>query len=110
MRKLKIDELPQLLNVIKGDLNLIGFRPGLVNQDKLNHARNKNGIFNYMPGITGLAQVTGYDMSNPEALSKIEKYYYENKSLKIDFQILICTFTGVFQLKLKRLTDNCIDV
>ena len=110
LRKLKIDELPQLLNVIKGDLNLIGFRPGLVNQDKLNHARNKSGIFNYMPGITGLAQVTGYDMSNPEILSKIEKYYYENKSLKIDFQILICTFTGVFQLKLKRLTDNCIDV
>ena len=110
LRKLKIDELPQLLNVIKGDLNLIGFRPGLVNQDKLNHARNKSGIFNYMPGITGLAQVTGYDMSNPEALSKIEKYYYENKSLKIDFQILICTFTGAFQLKLKQLTDNCIDV
>ena len=110
LRKLKIDELPQLLNVIKGDLNLIGFRPGLVNQDKLNHARDKSGIFNYMPGITGLAQVTGYDMSNPEILSKIEKYYYENKSLKIDFQILICTFTGAFRLKLNQLVDNFIDV
>ena len=110
LRKSKIDELPQLLNVIKGDLNLVGFRPGLVNQVKLNHARNKNGIFKHMPGITGLAQVTGYDMSNPEMLSIIEKYYYENKSAKLDFQILICTFTGAFRSKLSQLVDNLIDV
>ena len=110
LRKLKIDELPQLLNVIKGDLNLIGFRPGLVNQDKLNQARAKNGIFNYMPGITGLAQVTGYDMSNPEMLAKIEKYYYKNKSPILDFQILVCTFTGAFRLKLSQLVDNSLDV
>ena len=110
LRKLKIDELPQLLNVVKGDLNLIGFRPGLINQDKLNDARAKNGVFNYMPGITGLAQVTGYDMSNPEMLGKIEKYYYRNKSAKLDFQILVCTFTGAFRLKLSQLVDNSIDV
>ena len=110
LRKLKIDELPQLLNVVKGDLNLIGFRPGLINQDKLNHARAKNGVFNYMPGITGLAQVTGYDMSNPEMLGKIEKYYYKNKSAKLDFQILVCTFTGAFRLKLSQLVDNSLDV
>ena len=42
--------------------------------------------------------------------SKIEKYYYKNKSAKLDFQILICTFTGAFQLKLKQLSDNCVDV
>ena len=110
LRKLKIDELPQLLNVVKGDLNLIGFRPGLINQDKLNHARVKNGVFNYMPGITGLAQVTGYDMSNPEMLGKIEKYYYKNKSPILDFQILVCTFTGAFRLKLSQLVDNSLDV
>ena len=63
-----------------------------------------------MPGITGLAQVTGYDMSNPEMLSIIEKYYYENKSAKLDFQILICTFTGAFRSKLSQLVDNLIDV
>ena len=110
LRRLKIDELPQLLNVIKGDINLIGFRPGLVNQDQLNEARNRNGIFNYMPGITGLAQVTGYDMSNPEMLSKIEKYYYINKSTKLDLQILICTLTGIFRIKLKQLVIKFVDV
>ena len=110
LRKLKIDELPQILNVIKGDINLIGFRPGLVNQDQLNEARDRNGIFNYMPGITGLAQVTGYDMSNPEMLSKIEKYYYINKSTKLDLQILVCTLTGIFRIKLKKLVTNLIDV
>ena len=110
LRKLKIDELPQVLNVIKGNLNLVGFRPGLVNQKELNDARKENDIFNHMPGITGLAQVTGYDMSNPEMLGKIEKYYYANKSLKLDFQILLCTLTGVFRIKLRQLVNNSIDV
>ena len=63
-----------------------------------------------MPGITGLAQVTGYDMSNPEMLSKIEKYYYINKSTKLDLQILVCTLTGIFRIKLKQLVIKFIDV
>ena len=110
LRRFSLDEIPQFLNVLKGNLNLVGFRPGLVNQKELNDARKKNGIFNHMPGITGLAQVTGYDMSNPEMLGKIEKYYYANKSLKLDFQILLCTLTGVFRIKLRQLVNNSIDV
>ena len=110
LRKLKIDEIPQLFNVIKGELNLIGFRPGLENQDQLNLERNREGVFNHMPGITGLAQVTGFDMSNPEKLSKIDKIYYDKKSVKLDFQILICTLSGLFRKKLMLLVKDLGDV
>lgn len=91
-RKLKLDEFPQLINVIKGELNLIGPRPGLENQLELKECRMKRNIFETTPGITGLAQVTGYDMSDPEKLSRIDKYYIENQSLKINFQIFLATF------------------
>ena len=110
IRKFKIDELPQLLNVIKGDLNLIGFRPGLINQDELNSSREKYGIFNNKPGITGLAQVTGFNMSEPDNLSKVDKIYYDRKSFVIDFQILVCTFTGFFRSKLLHLANKLDDV
>ena len=91
-RKLKLDEFPQLINVIRGELNLIGPRPGLKNQLKLKECRMKRNIFATTPGITGLAQVTGYDMSDPEKLSRIDQYYIENRCLKMDFQIFLATF------------------
>lgn len=92
VRKLKLDEFPQLINVIKGELNLIGPRPGLENQLELKQCRMKRNIFATTPGITGLAQVTGYDMSDPEKLSRIDEYYIKNQCLKINFQILLATF------------------
>ena len=91
-RKLKLDEFPQLINVIKGELNLIGPRPGLENQLELKECRLKRNIFDATPGITGLAQVTGYDMSDPEKLSRIDEYYIENQCLEIDYQIFLATF------------------
>ena len=91
-RKLKLDEFPQLINVIKGELNLIGPRPGLENQLELKECRLKRDIFDTTPGITGLAQVTGYDMSDPEKLAKIDKMYIQKQTLYIDFLILISTF------------------
>ena len=92
LRKLKIDELPQVINFIKGDLNLIGPRPGLPSQAELMKFRLANGIFDITPGITGLAQVLGYDMSNPEKLAKIDKLYINNRNSKLDLIIFFATF------------------
>ena len=98
-----------MYNVIRGDLDLIGYRPGLMNQITLNNERYKKNIFQNKPGITGLAQVTGFDMSNPDLLAKIDKIYYEHKSLKLDFLILLCTLTGLFRDSLKNIIDLSLD-
>jgi len=93
IRKIKLDEFPQLINVLKGDINLIGPRPGLVSQIDLTQNRNANGIYDIKPGITGLSQVLGYDMSNPSKLAEIDKMYIQKQSLYLNFLILISTFT-----------------
>jgi O-antigen biosynthesis protein WbqP len=92
IRKIKLDEFPQLINVLKGDINLIGPRPGLVSQIDLTQSRNAKGIYKIKPGITGLSQVLGYDMSDPAKLAEIDKMYIQKKSLYIDFLILMSTF------------------
>jgi O-antigen biosynthesis protein WbqP len=92
IRKLKLDEFPQLINVIKGDLNLIGPRPGLDTQYELMEERVKRNVFKIKPGITGLSQVLGYDMSDPSALSEVDRIYIEQKSFYIDSLIFVSTF------------------
>ena len=92
IRKMKLDEFPQLLNVIKGDINLVGPRPGLPSQVRLLKDRSDRKIFKIKPGITGLGQVMGYDMSAPEKLSAVDEMYLNNKSLWVDTLILIATF------------------
>lgn len=92
IRKIKLDEFPQLINVLKGDINLIGPRPGLVSQIDLTQNRNAKGIYEIKPGITGLSQVLGYDMSDSAKLAEIDKIYIHKQSLYVDFLILICTF------------------
>ena len=92
IRKIKLDEFPQLLNVIKGEINLVGPRPGLPNQDLLLRYRSEREIFKIKPGITGLAQVMGYDMSTPEQLSAIDEMYINKKSFYVDALILLATF------------------
>ena len=69
LRRSKLDELPQLYNVLKGDMSLVGPRPGLPGDDALILARRKLGVFSVRPGITGLAQVCGIDMSRPAELA-----------------------------------------
>ncbi len=75
LRKTKIDELPQLINVVKGDMSLVGPRPNLFNQEELIAERDKLGVYDVLPGITGLAQVQNIDMSTPETclLEQIER-------------------------------------
>jgi len=92
IRSLKLDEFPQLINVMRGDLNLIGPRPGLISQTELEKVRVIDGIYNTKPGITGLAQVLGYDMSNPETLTEVDKLYIENKTLILNSIIFLATF------------------
>lgn len=92
IRKIKLDEFPQLINVLKGDINLIGPRPGLVSQIDLMQNRSAKGIYEIKPGITGLSQVLGYDMSDPAKLAEIDKIYIQKQSLYIDLLILISTF------------------
>ena len=69
LRRTKLDELPQLWNVLKGEMSLIGPRPGLFNQKELIAERAKRGVLDARPGITGLAQVQGIDMSTPVLLA-----------------------------------------
>lgn len=100
LRKFKIDELPQLINYIKGDVQLVGPRPCLPNQKELVNLREKNQIFDINPGITGLAQVLGYDMSDPRSLLQIEKIYVDKKTLKLDLLIFFSTFFNYFKNKI----------
>ena len=97
IRKIKLDEFPQLINVIIGDINLVGPRPGLGNQEILSSERDKKNIFNIKPGITGLAQILGYDMSNPKKLSEIDMIYMKKKSKYVDFMILLGTFFSKYR-------------
>ena len=68
LRKTKIDELPQLINVVKGEMSLVGPRPNLFSQEELIKMRDARGVYNVLPGITGLAQVQNIDMSTPETI------------------------------------------
>ena len=100
IRRLKIDELPQLINYINGDILLVGPRPGLPNQEKLKIYREKYGVFKVKPGITGLSQVLGYDMSNPKLLAMIDSLYIKQRTNKLDIIIFFATFLHPFKKKL----------
>lgn len=103
LRKFKIDELPQLINYFKNDIYLIGPRPCLPSQITLIQERRLNQITSLKPGITGLSQVMGYDMSNPVILSKVDGLYLSNKSLRLDVYIFLATFTKFFKNKLRKI-------
>ena len=95
LRKLSLDELPNLINIIKGEMVFVGPRPALYNQDDLMALRVATGVDKLIPGITGWAQVNGRDELSLEQKVALEKEYLAKKSLSVDFQILIKTFTNV---------------
>ena len=95
LRKLSLDELPNLINIINGEMVFVGPRPALYNQDDLMALRVAEGVDKLIPGITGWAQVNGRDELSLEQKVALEKEYLAKKSLLIDFQILIKTFTNV---------------
>ena len=94
IRLLKFDELPQLINVIKGDMSLVGPRPCLVNQIELIELREKYEIFQVKPGITGLSQINGIDMSNPKKLAQTDFLMISKINQKNYFRYLLLTFFG----------------
>lgn len=94
LRRFKIDELPQLACIIRGDMSLVGPRPCLFNQDELIRERDRQGVFAVLPGITGLAQIRGIDMSTPVVLAQLDKEYIEAQSVVGDLKILWETVIG----------------
>lgn len=94
LRKTKLDELPQLLNVIRGEMSLVGPRPCLPNQLELIEERRTRGVFQVRPGITGSAQLAGIDMSTPERLAIADSQYIAARSFVGDLEILIRTALG----------------
>lgn len=94
LRKSKLDELPQLWNVLKGDMSLVGPRPCLPSQSELIAEREERGVFLFRPGITGLAQVNGIDMSTPARLAEVDEQMLENLDLFQYFSLILQTMTG----------------
>lgn len=94
LRKTKLDELPQLWNVLIGDMSLVGPRPNLFNQEGLIAEREKRGVYKVRPGITGLAQVNEIDMSTPELLAETDQKMIESSTLADYFRYILMTATG----------------
>jgi O-antigen biosynthesis protein WbqP len=99
LRKLSLDELPNLINIIKGEMVFVGPRPALYNQYDLIALRVAAGVDILKPGITGWAQVNGRDEISIEAKVALEKEYLERKSVLFDFVILVRTFSSVIRIK-----------
>lgn len=94
LRRTKLDELPQLWNVLTGDMSLVGPRPGLFNQEELIAERAQRGVYNARPGITGLAQVNEIDMSTPQLLAETDQKMISSLTLADYFRYIFMTVMG----------------
>lgn len=94
LRRTKLDELPQLINVLIGDMSLVGPRPGLFNQVELTEARQVLNVFAVRPGVTGLAQINGIDMSTPELLATKDSEMIRILNIKIYLKLIGLTILG----------------
>lgn len=94
LRKSKLDELPQLINVLKGDMSLVGPRPNLFNQTELIEERDSRGVYSAVPGITGLAQINEVDMSTPKKLAEMDAEMLRSLSVTDYFKYIFATVTG----------------
>ena len=94
LRKTKVDELPQIINILKGEMSLIGPRPCLPTQIELIEARRALGVLDVRPGISGLSQIRNIDMSTPKALAQSDAEYIALRSLPLEMKIILATATG----------------
>ena len=99
LRRTKLDEIPQLYNVLMGDMSLVGPRPCLLKQRKLINERKKRGIFKVKPGITGLAQISGITMETPIILAKTELKMIKKTNLFNYFYYILKTIYLVIKLR-----------
>jgi O-antigen biosynthesis protein WbqP len=97
IRKLSLDELPNLINIVKGEMVFVGPRPALYNQDDLMELRVQAGVDRLQPGLTGWAQVNGRDEISLEAKVALEKEYLARQSFWFDMKIIVLTFTKVLK-------------
>lgn len=97
LRKTSLDELPQLINIIKGEMAFVGPRPALYNQYKLKELRTELGIHKLLPGITGWAQINGRDNNSDIQKTYLDEYYLKHKSFKFDVKILFMTVFRVIK-------------
>ena len=100
LRKTKLDELPQLWNVLRGNMSLVGPRPCLFNQKKLIQERKKRKVFNVRPGITGLAQIKGISMSTEVLLAQTDSKMIKKMSLFYYFYYIFFSIFVIFMKKL----------
>ena len=94
LRKSKLDELPQLINVLNGDMSFVGPRPNLPNQKELIEEREDRGVYNIRPGITGLAQINKIDMSTPILLAVTDAKMISELNIYQYFKYIITTLLG----------------
>lgn len=94
LRHTKLDELPQLWNVMKGEMSLVGPRPCLFNQTELITERQSRGVFDVRPGITGLAQINNIDMSTPKLLAEADAHMLKSLTLALYFKYIFMTVGG----------------
>lgn len=99
LRKTSLDELPQLLNIIKGDMSIVGPRPALYNQYSLISMRDAVGVNSIRPGLTGYAQIMGRDFITDEKKVEYDQYYLNNQSLMFDLKIIWHTIFNVIKAK-----------
>jgi len=99
IRKTSLDELPNLINIIKGEMVFVGPRPALFNQDDLIELRAAKGVSKLKPGITGWAQINGRDEISIQEKVRLEQEYMNRMSILFDIEIIIKTFTSVLRSK-----------
>jgi O-antigen biosynthesis protein WbqP len=97
LRKTSLDELPQLFNVLKGDMSFVGPRPLIPEEKEIRQLRKEYGVYNVRPGITGWAQVNGRDMLSDEEKALFDKEYIDKQSIALDIKILIKTVLVVLK-------------
>ena len=96
LRKWSLDELPQLINVLKGDMSLVGPRPLIPNEEEIHTMRERFGVYSVRPGVTGLAQINGRDTISPAEKVRWDVRYVENFGPVLDLKILFATVPKVF--------------
>jgi lipopolysaccharide/colanic/teichoic acid biosynthesis glycosyltransferase len=94
LRRTKLDELPQLWNVLKGEMSLVGPRPCLLDQVELIGERSSRSVFRARPGITGLAQINNIDMSTPKLLAETDAYMLKELTVSVYLKYIIMTVCG----------------
>ena len=99
LRKTSLDELPQLWNVLKGEMSLVGPRPLIPKEETVHRLRMQNGVYRVRPGMTGLAQINGRDFMSDTEKAAFDTRYAERMTLWEDIRILWRTFGGVFLAK-----------